>query len=318
MNTEFVENMMLLNSLAHQYWDAALCAFRPLSVNSDKTEMELAFHWLPEAREKTWRYQLVPTIEHPYPEKPQGFKLGPREKDDGGVSIYYYPTDQVMPSGTKFKITTPDPVKLPLPSMKLLELKWHLSRIAAMQGAADVDDSDYESDDDSVVVPSGSQSPVKTGSTQVQPLPSRSPEKAIPVTSGFRFPEAESSMCLRSRSPQKTVSAASRSTSLERTPPISVTSGSRFPERGGSMRVRSWPQERVVSAASRSRSLEKTFTPPRSRLPIKTALMQAENIPFRPKAKSLSPSKVMDTSLFTEPEDFETAPEGQREVWEDD
>ena len=41
---------------------------------------------------------------------------------------------EVISPGHVFTVRTNDKEKQPLPSMELLELRWHLSRIAAMQG----------------------------------------------------------------------------------------------------------------------------------------------------------------------------------------
>jgi hypothetical protein len=43
-------------------------------------------------------------------------------------------TREVISPGHLFTVRTIDKEKQPLPPMELLELRWHLSRIAAMQG----------------------------------------------------------------------------------------------------------------------------------------------------------------------------------------
>ncbi|EEQ86967.2 uncharacterized protein BDCG_02087 [Blastomyces dermatitidis ER-3] len=51
--------------------------------------------------------------------------------------------------GDVFSLTTDDPDKLPLPSWPLLEMQWHLQRIAGMSGAAEAsEDLDHNVDDD--------------------------------------------------------------------------------------------------------------------------------------------------------------------------
>lgn len=45
INTENLENLTVLTVQVHLDWDNGLCAFCPLSVNSDETRMDLAFHW---------------------------------------------------------------------------------------------------------------------------------------------------------------------------------------------------------------------------------------------------------------------------------
>lgn len=65
-----------------------------------------------------------------------------------------------MRSGDIFTVTTDDPLNRPLPSWNLLLLMWHLTRIAAMQGAGEDSDDDLLSDDDVDPIPSGTQTTV--------------------------------------------------------------------------------------------------------------------------------------------------------------
>ncbi|KAJ5219660.1 hypothetical protein N7468_008864 [Penicillium chermesinum] len=176
LNTEFIANMMTLGIQVHQYWDNAVCAFRPISVNKEGTSMKVAFHWLPLALKSVRRDELVPVQSHPYSDIPTGFREGPREKEERTtMRLFHQGSGKIIPSGYIFKITTPDPVAKPLPSMALLELKWHLSRIVAMQGAAEEEDSDLDDDHDSVKVPSRSRSrsPQKNPLKENMPIRSR-------------------------------------------------------------------------------------------------------------------------------------------------
>jgi hypothetical protein len=58
------------------------------------------------------------------------------------------PEYRAVVSGDVFTLTTHDPERLPLPSWPLLEMQWHLQRIAAMSGAAEVRDYSNRDDDD--------------------------------------------------------------------------------------------------------------------------------------------------------------------------
>ncbi|CEJ53670.1 hypothetical protein PMG11_00020 [Penicillium brasilianum] len=189
MNTEFVANLMTLSVQVHEYWDSAVCAFRPISVNDEQTSLKVAFHWLPLALKSVQRNSPAHLLLHPYPDLPRGFTEGPRPM----MMLFHMGSRQVIPSGFIFEITTPDPVKMPLPSFSLLELRWHLSRIAAMQGAAEEEDSDFESDIDSPKVPSRSRSPEKAIVPWLENIPFRSTYRSL-------SPEKEPS---RSRSPAK-------------------------------------------------------------------------------------------------------------------
>ncbi|OOQ84786.1 hypothetical protein PEBR_28856 [Penicillium brasilianum] len=180
MNTEFTANLMTLSIQVHQYWDSAICAFRPIGVNEERTKLKVAFHWLPLPLDKVRRHQPTLTLSHPYPDLPRGFVQGPREKEElTMMRLYHQVSDEVIPSGYIFDITTPDPVAKPLPSTELLELKWHLSRIASMQGAAEDEDSDSDPDDDLVKVPSRTPSPAKAGNPLRENMPIRSRPQSL-------------------------------------------------------------------------------------------------------------------------------------------
>lgn len=56
-------------------------------------------------------------------------------------------TKHIIRSGTIFIIITDDPKDKPLSSFTLLQLQWHLCRVAAMQGAAE-EHSDIDNDED--------------------------------------------------------------------------------------------------------------------------------------------------------------------------
>lgn len=45
IDTEQVLNMLTFSVQIRSYWINSICAFRPISVNEDKTSMTLAFHW---------------------------------------------------------------------------------------------------------------------------------------------------------------------------------------------------------------------------------------------------------------------------------
>lgn len=89
------------------------------------------------------RYEFVSIMENPY----QDPKYRPRETPGGNNVIFHTETGAKISSGYVFTVKTDNKEKQPLPSMGLLELRWHLSRIAHMQGRAEDEDegsSDYE------------------------------------------------------------------------------------------------------------------------------------------------------------------------------
>lgn len=60
-----------LPAMTSGYWDRAQIALRPVWVNKERTEMQVAFHWLPlkedmPGTEKHHRGDTVPIMENPY------------------------------------------------------------------------------------------------------------------------------------------------------------------------------------------------------------------------------------------------------------
>ncbi|KAJ9491026.1 hypothetical protein VN97_g2214 [Penicillium thymicola] len=177
VGTEQVSNLITLDMQTHEYWDRANFAFRPVWINRTKTEMHVAFHWLPFVKDGPLeilvkRTELVPTEEfifnHPYY----------RPTMDPGKNNILFHTQTLKPilSGHVFKITTDDPKARPLPSMELLQLKWNLSRIAAMQGGGEDEDSDDDSDGGSTFETGTGERHMKFNSDSIQihfssPLP---------------------------------------------------------------------------------------------------------------------------------------------------
>ncbi|KAI3196975.1 hypothetical protein CBS147311_7121 [Penicillium roqueforti] len=162
IGTERVSNLITLEMQTHEYWDRASIAFRPVWVNATNTEMHIAFHWLPFVKDGPLaihikQTELVPTQEHIFSDPYYKPRMGP------GMNNMLFHTETLKPivSGYVFKMSTTNAKERPLPSMELLQLKWNLSRIAAMQGAAEDEDSDYESDGGSVAVPAGPRTPVR-------------------------------------------------------------------------------------------------------------------------------------------------------------
>jgi hypothetical protein len=142
VNTEYVSNFITLSVQVHRWWDGAMIAFRPVWMNEDNTVMELAFHWLPLRDRTQKRSDMVPIDAHPYPSQRQGRTKGPSDR----LRLFGVVTEQVIRSGFIFRITTTSAEKRPLPSWESMSLKWNLSRIAAMQGGSEEEDSDIDSE----------------------------------------------------------------------------------------------------------------------------------------------------------------------------
>ncbi|KAJ5618699.1 hypothetical protein N7528_006810 [Penicillium herquei] len=144
MNTEFLANMMTLSKQVQAYWGQAMCAFRPIEINEEKTKMRLGFHWLPLLPRSVKRNTIISATENPFDGDDRSYLLPTRK-----ISLFNYEKDKRIVSGDVFTVETDDPQNRPLPSWDLLLLMWHLTRIAAMQGAGeDTDDDEASSDDD--------------------------------------------------------------------------------------------------------------------------------------------------------------------------
>src|SRR6185437_15622483 len=101
-------------------------ALKPISVNGN--ELRLQFFWLKKVGCKPT--QVMPLLTKP---------------EDALIEQVWQPGSKPWESGTIFtiKASTPDL----LPSFEILEMQWHLQRLAAMSGAADVDIEDSDNDD---------------------------------------------------------------------------------------------------------------------------------------------------------------------------
>ncbi|KNG49415.1 hypothetical protein TW65_03585 [Stemphylium lycopersici] len=143
--TETVENMLSLTATLHRFHSDGAFALRPIQMSDDKKQLELEFHWLVmEDREKN---QKVDLLDEP-------LSSANLERSGKGYGPFFRPDakdDQKftqLRSGDTIRLSTDDPVKMPLPDPGLLELQWHLQRILAMSGAAGWREEDFDDDDD--------------------------------------------------------------------------------------------------------------------------------------------------------------------------
>ncbi|CAG8014106.1 unnamed protein product [Penicillium salamii] len=149
MNVNQVYNLITLDLHIHKYWDQGLVALRPVWRNEDETEMQIAVHWLPAQRNFGGMSpsDYVPINTHPL----QHEVFRPYETPGDNHYIHACREDGsifMVTSGDIFTLKTTNRKEQPLPSFELLELRWHLSRIAVMQGRDE--DKDEDSDDEHV------------------------------------------------------------------------------------------------------------------------------------------------------------------------
>lgn len=141
--TEALENILTMSSTVHSAWDANLFALKPVSVSPDQRSIDLEFHWLKKSRgeAKIYTEDLLKK-----PDFPSNLPAGI------GLKFYDINTDTPIRSGHILRIKTNSPKGLPLPSKHLLDMRWHLGRVAAMSASA-LDDSiscsAFDDDDES-------------------------------------------------------------------------------------------------------------------------------------------------------------------------
>lgn len=136
---------MGLNNEILVMWDQGLFALRPISYNQNMTELEVGFHW--QANQGHQFDDFIPITKLPVPSS------GLTTTTDGRGRKYNLVIDELetikmMKTGDRFIITTDDPKNLPLPSMELLELLWHLQRIASISAAGGDEKLDVDDDDE--------------------------------------------------------------------------------------------------------------------------------------------------------------------------
>ncbi|QRD86402.1 hypothetical protein F9C07_7253 [Aspergillus flavus] len=138
--TEHCANLMCFSNIAHKLWEKARFALCPLQLSDDKKTLTVKFFWLPTM--KYLRSQSITRLPSPIaPDLISSTKDGiPLAK------LFKLVTEEKIRSGDILTFYTTDPVKLPLPSVKLLQLQWTLHRVLAMSGAADASDEDLDPD----------------------------------------------------------------------------------------------------------------------------------------------------------------------------
>ncbi|PGG95396.1 hypothetical protein AJ79_10083 [Helicocarpus griseus UAMH5409] len=134
-------NMISLNKHLHSLWGAGRFALRPMEISADHKELKVEFHWQPKPSHGTEEIDLLTE-----PASSRGLYTY-----DGKRGFSAPEGDQVYKaicSGDVFSIITNDSSNLPLPSWDLLEMQWHLQRIAGMSGAAEAEEDVGDDDKD--------------------------------------------------------------------------------------------------------------------------------------------------------------------------
>lgn len=151
-------NALALQSSAHDYWDRALFALQPISVNDQKTEIKLRFYWLkpgsllPQGSTLLLPDDVTPNFLVDPPILADDRETGGRDHHENVsealLALLNCQTRQIIRSGDEIIITTPDPIRFPLPDEELLRLQWILHRLAALCAAAGFRADSFFEDDD--------------------------------------------------------------------------------------------------------------------------------------------------------------------------
>lgn len=147
-------NMLSLEKRAHALWGAGRFALRPVAISPDHKAMQIEFYWQKKpshGKEEIDLLKAPPMSEGLYDyDEGEGLPVATGKCKANGQPEY-----GALVSGQVVTLTTDDVAKRPLPSWSLLELQWHLQRVAGMSGAAEAQDdinSNNDGDDGELVV----------------------------------------------------------------------------------------------------------------------------------------------------------------------
>lgn len=125
---ETCSNLMCMTNLAHELWEKAVFALKPLSLSEDKRQLQVQLYWLP--MNKYRRTMSVTAAPEPFPRNLSS------TNDTYKTWLWNMATHTRVCSGDILTFKTDDPVGHPLPSMELLNMQWILHRVLALSGAA--------------------------------------------------------------------------------------------------------------------------------------------------------------------------------------
>jgi len=144
---ERVYNLITLSCNAHRLWNRGAFALKPISMSDDSTTLKVQFFWQKKQNntQATMSLLTTPFSTEDLDQNEGAFDVGNvRLSDSRGLQPRYIKSRDI------FELKTDDPVARPLPSFKLLEMQWFLTRVVGMAGAAvpyDEDWGDEDSDD---------------------------------------------------------------------------------------------------------------------------------------------------------------------------
>lgn len=140
--------LMTLSKEAHSQWNRGAFALKP--VASDPTTLTVQFYWQSKGNDVTENMSLltrpIPTYD---------LKENTTATSHGISRLFDMREEESrqIVSGDTFILKTDDPINRPLPSYRLLELQWSLTRVAGMAGAASPEEEGWSANDSDADVP---------------------------------------------------------------------------------------------------------------------------------------------------------------------
>ena len=148
-----IRNMMCMSPTAHELWNRGSFVLKPVEINANETEMEVEFFW--QAASASTMDDVLPVTTIPSTSRGLDGVYFPDSQKRSLLMIDTEEGPKKIATGHRIIIMTPDPEKLPLPSMELLDMQFALSRIVNLSGAgkvADLDDETQSEEDEGMAL----------------------------------------------------------------------------------------------------------------------------------------------------------------------
>jgi hypothetical protein len=126
---ERVDNRITLSKVADCYWNRGPFALKPISISDNNTTLKVQFFW----QKKQPNIQVTISLSTT-PPSTEDLEQNEGAFDYGQTQLFN--KGKKIKSGDIFDLKTDDPIKKPLPSFKLFELQWFLTRVIGMASAA--------------------------------------------------------------------------------------------------------------------------------------------------------------------------------------
>jgi hypothetical protein len=130
IGVERVDNLITLSKDAHNSWNRGAFALKPISINEDKTTLKIQFFW--QKKQNTQATMSLLTT----PFSTESLNQNEGAFEHGTIGLFDLNKRRLIESGDIFELRTDDAIARPLPSFRLLEMQWFLTRVVGMAGAA--------------------------------------------------------------------------------------------------------------------------------------------------------------------------------------